>query len=213
MALRQVGLVARYFIRYGNADLPEGGAQAKITWAGARCVDKVILVGTPNAGSLKALTRLVDGAVFAPFLPRYAPALIGTMPSVYQLLPRQRHCSVVAVDDRQDCIDPTDSAVWEKMAWGLASPKQDRVLRQERCEDGAVDYGEDHFTCFQFDYDWRRDIVESAQRLHEFIQEKRQYVQNEMDERYGKKNRDIKFDIVAHVIFACAPPSGRSALP
>ncbi|MDF1552891.1 MAG: hypothetical protein P1P84_07505, partial [Deferrisomatales bacterium] len=24
---------------------------------------------------------------------------------------------------------------------------------------GVVDYGEGHFTCFQFDYDWRRDIV------------------------------------------------------
>ena len=22
---------------------------------------------------------------------------------------------------------------------------------------GAIDYGTDHFTCFQFDYDWRRD--------------------------------------------------------
>ena len=44
---------------------------------------------------------------------------------------------------------------------------------------GAVDYGEEHYTCFQFDYDWRRDIVENAQRLHEFILTKRRYVQNE----------------------------------
>ncbi|MEE8260578.1 MAG: hypothetical protein V3R14_06210, partial [Nitrospinaceae bacterium] len=27
---------------------------------------------------------------------------------------------------------------------------------------GAVDYGPGHFTCFQFGFDWRRDIVESA---------------------------------------------------
>ena len=37
---------------------------------------------------------------------------------------------------------------------------------------GAIDYGTDHFTCFQFDYDWRRDNVENAKRLHQFIQEK-----------------------------------------
>ena len=30
---------------------------------------------------------------------------------------------------------------------------------------GAIDYGDDHFTCFQFGYDWRRDISETAVAL------------------------------------------------
>ena len=30
---------------------------------------------------------------------------------------------------------------------------------------GAVDYGDAHFTCFQFPYDWRRSVAENAQRL------------------------------------------------
>ena len=34
---------------------------------------------------------------------------------------------------------------------------------------GAVNYGKDHYTCFQFAYDWRRDIVESAKELDHFI--------------------------------------------
>ena len=33
---------------------------------------------------------------------------------------------------------------------------------------GKIDYGDEHFTCFQFDYDWRRSNAESAQRLHAF---------------------------------------------
>ena len=33
--------------------------------------------------------------------------------------------------------------------------------------EGAIDYGDHHYTCFQFDYDWRRDNVENAARLHE----------------------------------------------
>ena len=41
---------------------------------------------------------------------------------------------------------------------------------------GEVDYGDDHFTCFEFDYDWRRDNVENATRLRDFIEEKRAYV-------------------------------------
>ena len=59
---------------------------------------------------------------------------------------------------------------------------------------GEVDYGDDHFTCFQFDYDWRRDNVENAQLLHQFIQEKRLYVQEEIEKRYGpyREGREVR---------------------
>ena len=63
---------------------------------------------------------------------------------------------------------------------------------------GAIDYGDDHYTCFQFDYDWRRDNVENAQRLHRFILAKREYVRAEIRKRYGADRPDVKFDIVAH---------------
>ena len=33
---------------------------------------------------------------------------------------------------------------------------------------GVIDYGSDHYTCYQFDYDWRRDNVENAQNLYDF---------------------------------------------
>ena len=63
---------------------------------------------------------------------------------------------------------------------------------------GAIDYGEDHYTCFQFDYDWRRDIVESAQRLHAFVLKKRRYVQEEIRKRFIVSDADVRFDLVAH---------------
>jgi len=63
---------------------------------------------------------------------------------------------------------------------------------------GEVDWGEDHFTCFQFDYDWRRDNVENAQRLHRFIEEKRAYVQAESRRRHGVERPNLKFDVVSH---------------
>ena len=62
---------------------------------------------------------------------------------------------------------------------------------------GEVDYGSDHYTCFQFAYDWRRDNVENAARLHEFLLEKRAYVRAETKRRSGV-DRDVKFDVVAH---------------
>jgi len=65
-------------------------------------------------------------------------------------------------------------------------------------EAGAIDYGSDHYTCFQFAYDWRRDLVESAKRLHEYIISQKAYVEQEHRRRTGETLEDIKFDIVAH---------------
>ena len=61
----------------------------------------------------------------------------------------------------------------------------------------TVDYGEDHFTCFQFPYDWRRDITYNAARLDDFIKEKKRYVEAEHKKRFGK-HHDVKFTLVAH---------------
>ncbi len=62
---------------------------------------------------------------------------------------------------------------------------------------GGVDYGDEHFTCFQFDYDWRLDNVENAKRLHEFILERRAYIPDEYKKRYCVDNFNLKFEIVA----------------
>ena len=62
---------------------------------------------------------------------------------------------------------------------------------------GAVDYGDSHFTCFQFPYDWRRDNAENARRLHKFLLEKKEYVEAERKRRFGI-DEPVKFDIVAH---------------
>jgi len=63
---------------------------------------------------------------------------------------------------------------------------------------GAIDYGSDHFSCFQFAYDWRRDIVEGAKKLDEFINEKREFVELKQREFFGENKPEIKFDVVAH---------------
>ncbi len=123
------GLVSRYYLRYGDGDLPADGAPPTVTWAGAKHVRRLILLGTPNAGSAKALEQLVRGADFAPILPRYEPALLGTMPSIYQLLPRGRHGALKDAQTGEVIEDIYDPKLWWRMGWGLASPDQDRVLR------------------------------------------------------------------------------------
>lgn len=123
------GLLARYYLQYGNADLPADGTEPQVTWAGARHVERVVLVGTPSAGAIDALENLVKGVVFSQALPRYQSAILGTMPGLYQLLPRPRHAPVLTDPDRKS-VDIMDVRSWGRYHWGLLNPNQQYVLRQ-----------------------------------------------------------------------------------
>lgn len=122
------GLLTRYYLQYGTAELPDDGSMPPLTWEGARHVERAVLVGTPNARSVQALVQLVEGAQLSVILPRYQPAVLGTMPSIYQLLPRTRHAAAVEGAAPGRPADLFDPAVWERFGWGLAAPDQDRVL-------------------------------------------------------------------------------------
>ncbi|MEM1177422.1 MAG: hypothetical protein AAGM22_03690 [Acidobacteriota bacterium] len=122
------GLVLRYMLRYGDADLPADGSLPELTWAGAELVERAVLVGTPNAGATDALIQLVEGRKFGPFTPLFEPTLIGTLPSLYQLLPRPRHA--LLVDDAGRAEDVLDADLWRQRGWGLADPDQAEVLAQ-----------------------------------------------------------------------------------
>lgn len=116
------GLLTRYFLRYGDANLPEDGSLPKLTWAGAEDVERVILVGTPNAGASEAFNQLLTGFDPArPLLPHYPAAVIGTYPSIYQLLPRPRHKRIVHNDAERSPVENIyDASLWEKYGWGLS---------------------------------------------------------------------------------------------
>jgi len=117
------GLLTRYYLRYGSAPLPEDGSKPALTWAGAEDVERAILIAPPNAGSLEAFDQLVNGFnIGRPLLPHYPPAILGTFPSVYQLLPRSRHKSVVWDEDENNPVeDLFDPKLWQDMEWGLAA--------------------------------------------------------------------------------------------
>lgn len=125
------GLLTRYYLRYGPTDLPEDRSAPEVTWDGTEYVDQAVLVGPPNAGSVYTLKYLVEGRDYGRFTPTYPPALLGTMPSLYQLLPRGRHGPLRAASDTSVVIDSLFApSLWKRMGWGLADPDEDRVLRQ-----------------------------------------------------------------------------------
>ena len=117
------GLVARYFLRYGGADLPADGSAPEVTWAGAQDVDRVVMVGTPNAGSAHAVEQLVDGITFTSLFPGYTAAMLGTMPSIYQLMPRHRHGAVRDLTSGKS-VSLYDPETWKRFEWGLLDPDE-----------------------------------------------------------------------------------------
>jgi hypothetical protein len=123
------GLLTRYYLRYGGRPLPADGSLPALDWAGARFVDRAILIAPPNGGSVLALAQLVNGRRIGPLLPHYSPVILGTMPSIYQLLPRTRHHPVRDGETRRPVADLYSLQLWEKMGWGLAAADADRELR------------------------------------------------------------------------------------
>ncbi|MEM6411354.1 MAG: hypothetical protein AAF683_07440 [Pseudomonadota bacterium] len=126
------GLITRYFLRYGDAPLPTDGTPPEITWAGANDVEKVILVGTPNGGASETIDQLIDGYDGGrPVLPRYPTFIMGTFPSIYQLLPRPRQNRVV-YDDGAPVGGIYNGALWDRYEWGLSSKDKETTAFLER---------------------------------------------------------------------------------
>ncbi len=121
------GLVARYFLQYGDQDLPDKiGDLPTLDWRGVKDIDKVIMVGTPNAGYLDTFIELLSGSPQQP----YPTAVLGTLPSYYQMLPTPASNAVVystAVNNERQ-VDIFDPEVWQRMRWGLMGDDIDDIL-------------------------------------------------------------------------------------
>jgi pimeloyl-ACP methyl ester carboxylesterase len=118
------GLIARYAAMYGNADLPAGPPQP--TWAGAKHFDKIFLLGTPNEGSISALSSLLNGFSYVgatginlPFIQDITRFDVFTIPSAYQLLPHDGAFTAYDENLKPIPIDIYDPAEWEKYDWAV----------------------------------------------------------------------------------------------
>src|SRR4030095_4688770 len=116
------GLIARYAAMYGNADLPASAPQP--TWAGAKHFDKIFLLGTPNEGSISALSSLLNGFSYVgglnlPFIQDLSRFDVFTIPSAYQLLPHEGAFTAYDENLKPIAIDIYDPAEWEKYDWAI----------------------------------------------------------------------------------------------
>ena len=125
------GLVARYYLRYGTA---EPGEDAPVTWAGARRIRQLVLVATPNGGSVPALSAILNGERVGLSYTTLAASVTSRMVSLYELLPPAG--APALLDHRSDVLaaDLHDIATWERFGWGPFRPKA--LTRRSEDESG-----------------------------------------------------------------------------
>ena len=121
------GLVARYYLRYGDAE--PGGP---VTWAGARRISQLILVATPNAGSIFSLNAALNGNPVGMSNTTLAARVIAHMPSIYQLMPPRGATPMIDRKGNALDVDLHDPATWERYGWGPWKPNAEEGTEEER---------------------------------------------------------------------------------
>ena len=122
------GLIARYYLQYGEQLLPAGEAKPIANWAGSAQIEKVVLIGPPNGGALPGLDCLLTGIPKNPLTPSYDAVILGTLPAVYQLFPRVRYQMFQRSDADEQHTNFLNIDLWLEMNWGLADKTKDSLF-------------------------------------------------------------------------------------
>ena len=110
------GLIARYYIRYGRADVLDSN-DFPVTMYGGERVRRVILLGTPNLGSVKILNAFIDGIQVG--FRKINTEILVTMPSMFQLLPHPINNWIVTAEGAPLDRDIFDVNMWRRFKWSI----------------------------------------------------------------------------------------------
>jgi pimeloyl-ACP methyl ester carboxylesterase len=115
------GLISRYFIRYGKQDVLDGNDfDQKINLYGGERVRRVILLGTPNLGSVRALQVFITGVKLG--FKEIGTETLATMPSLYQLFPHPLNDWLVTAEGKPLERDLFDVRIWRRFQWSIFNP-------------------------------------------------------------------------------------------
>lgn len=138
------GLITRYYLRYGREDVLDDN-DFHVNGYGFERVNKVILLGTPNLGSVSALLEVLRGLkIGLNEIPSY---IMLTWPSTYQLFPHPIQTSMITLDGRTLERDIFDINIWRAFQWSIFNPDTRQSIIEERGESyyyALVDYFKKH---------------------------------------------------------------------
>ncbi len=121
------GLLARYYARYGTRDVLDDN-DFPVTGAGARYLRRLVLLGTPNLGSVQAVRTLMEG--YPVGLRSMPPEVVATFPSTYQLLPHPINTWLVTADGVELERDLFSARFWRRFQLSIYDPAVQRRLQQ-----------------------------------------------------------------------------------
>ncbi|MDD9892410.1 MAG: hypothetical protein OXT49_02710, partial [Gammaproteobacteria bacterium] len=129
------GLVIRYFLRYGTEDVLNDN-RLQPTQAGADKANRVILLGSPNLGSLASFEELVKG--YKLIFSRVPTEVLVTMPAIYQLLPHPINHWLIDIKGEKLDEDLFDIATWKKYQWSIFDPDvRKRISKEAETKEAA----------------------------------------------------------------------------
>jgi pimeloyl-ACP methyl ester carboxylesterase len=117
------GLISRYAAMYGNNDV--GAGKPKPNWSGAKHLDKIFLLGTPNEGAISALDAMLNGfsyfgrGVNLPFFRDFSRFDVFTLPSMFQLMPHGGSLKVYDENLKSLKIDLYEPKTWDAYGWNI----------------------------------------------------------------------------------------------
>ncbi len=124
------GLITRYYLRYGKQDvIGDNHFDQKLNMFGAERVRRVILLGTPNLGSVKTLNLFIQGVDIG--INQIGTETLASMPSLYQLFPHPLVDWIVKNDGSPLERDLFDVKIWKRFQWSIFDPDvRQRILNR-----------------------------------------------------------------------------------
>ena len=112
------GLISNYYLRYGPTDVLDRDRPAQWHEASSR-VRRVVLLGTPNLGSVVSLKRLFSGFRIA--LRTVPVEVLTTFSTPFETLPHPLLKSIVDASGKPLDIDIYDPQTWRSRHWSVYS--------------------------------------------------------------------------------------------
>ncbi|HEU5467828.1 MAG TPA: hypothetical protein VFU77_00855 [Steroidobacteraceae bacterium] len=123
------GVIVRYYERYGTEDVLDGNF-FPVTGRGRAKLRRVVLLGTPNQGTVSAVHKFLNGyRVGISALPTEG---VATMPSTFQLFPHPLVDWVVDVNGRPLDFDLFDVGFWRRHEWSIFDHRVRRRMDRDR---------------------------------------------------------------------------------
>jgi len=112
------GMIARYYLRYGEVDVTEDN-RFPVNYHGASRVRRIVILGTPSMGSVESMKSFMVGRRIG--LATIPPEVMLSFPSFYQLFPHPLTEWLIDMRGRTFNLDPFDVSTWQRFRWSLFS--------------------------------------------------------------------------------------------